>query len=64
MALPPPSDEDISMVMDITGFPDRQMIHTALQAKSNNVEAVMNEYFDSPEKVELPSTSHWPSPRD
>ncbi len=38
------------MAMEFTGIQDRSLIIQALKAKNNNVEAVMNEYFDSPEK--------------
>jgi hypothetical protein len=48
-----PSESDIEMVMSITGFSDRHIVTAALQAKNNNVEAVMNEYFDSPERVSV-----------
>ncbi|KAK0626608.1 hypothetical protein B0T14DRAFT_110375 [Immersiella caudata] len=44
-----PSESDIVTVMSITGLSDRSVIVQALQSKDNNVEAVMNDYFDSPE---------------
>lgn len=55
-----PSPQDISTVMDFTGFGDRNMISSALQAKNHNVEAVVSEFFDSPERA-CRHTNYYPS---
>jgi hypothetical protein len=54
-----PSESNIEMVISITGLSDRNVIAQALRSKNNNVEEVVNDYFDSPERVSLLSL---PSP--
>jgi len=54
-----PSDDDINTVIDIIGVSDRGLVRSALQAKNNSIEAVMNDYFDSPESVSL-QAHHFP----
>ena len=44
------SAEDVEMVVMVTGFEDRAMITNALQGHGN-VEGVINEYLDDPDKV-------------
>ncbi|KAL1851332.1 hypothetical protein VTK73DRAFT_9455 [Phialemonium thermophilum] len=47
-----PSDEDVATVLSILGLDqtDHLLVTSALQAKNNNIEQVVNEYFDNPEK--------------
>ncbi|KAK0651899.1 hypothetical protein B0T16DRAFT_454314 [Cercophora newfieldiana] len=45
-----PSEGDIETVMSITGLGDRALVASALKAKNNNVEAVVNGYYDNPER--------------
>ena len=59
MAFNGPSAEQIETIMMLTGL-DRPVVMTALHSKNNDVEAVTNEYFDSPEKVSLPSPRLFP----
>ncbi|KAK3378543.1 hypothetical protein B0H63DRAFT_512593 [Podospora didyma] len=49
MAFNPPSAEQVETIMMLTGL-DRAVVITALNSKNNDVEAVTNEYFDSPDK--------------
>jgi len=58
-----PTEIAIQTVIDITGFEDKQIVASALQAKNNNVEAVMNDYFDSPDRVGLAGYSLLSRPR-
>jgi hypothetical protein len=46
-----PDESQVDTVAAITGFCDRAIIANALQASSYNVESVINEYFDSADKV-------------
>ncbi len=45
------SADDVEMVVMVTGFEDRHMITNALQRSHGNVETVINEYLDDPDKV-------------
>lgn len=49
------SQENVDMVTMVTGFDDQGMIRTALQNNNHNVETVINEYLDDPNKVSLRS---------
>jgi len=52
MAFPTvPTAEQITLVSEFTDFRDEQIIIKALQMKNLDVEAVTNEYFESPENV-------------
>ncbi|KAK3905339.1 hypothetical protein C8A05DRAFT_41727 [Staphylotrichum tortipilum] len=44
------SAEHVEMVVMVTGFEDRAMITNALQGNHGNVEGVINEYLDDPDK--------------
>lgn len=46
-----PSAEQITLVSEFTDFREEQIIAKALQMKNLDVEAVTNEYFESPENV-------------
>lgn len=45
------NSENISAVVDITGFRDRGIITNALQANSGDTASVILEYLDDPDKV-------------
>lgn len=48
-----PNEQQIATVMEFTGCDDRQIIITALKAKSGNTESVVAEYFEDDVKVWL-----------
>ena len=49
--IPYPTDELVELAMSMTEYYDRDTLISALQAKNNDLQAVLNEWFDDPEKV-------------
>ncbi|KAG5993302.1 hypothetical protein E4U52_002086 [Claviceps spartinae] len=59
---PPPSDDEISQVIDFAGLDpldDRSMVIEALKETGCNVEAVVMQYFDNPESFRKRFTEPW-----
>ncbi len=52
--IPAPTRDQIEEVMAMTTCYDENLIFSALQAKNNDLSAVINEFFDDPEKVKIP----------
>ena len=46
-----PTQEQVYEVMSMTTCYDENLIYSALQARNNDLAAVVNEFFDDPEKV-------------
>ncbi|QPG97190.1 hypothetical protein C2857_005929 [Epichloe festucae Fl1] len=58
----PPSEEEISQVIDFAGLSpqdDRPMVIQALKENGGNVEAVVMQYFDNPESFRQKFTQLW-----
>ncbi len=63
-----PTEDEIATAMSMAEYYDRTVMISALQAKNNDLQAVMNEWFDDSEKVST-SLPHdgtcslpWPPP--
>ncbi len=57
-----PTQEQVYEVMSMTTCYDENLIYSALQARNNDLAAVVNEFFDDPEKVRT-ATSRRSAPK-